>query len=160
MDNSQSEAGKTDSIPANGLADGRKISHTPGPWRWEVNRAHKSVKLCGGPPKRGFGRYDLTVMDFRRYGMAGAAPVFWNWDYDRFVGAPNRADALAVSVEGREHHEAWFADIDHPDARLIAAAPELLAHLVWAEKMLSGLIGGSAQLDAIRATIASAKGEA
>jgi len=105
------------------------IEHTPGPWRWDVNRSHKSVKLCGGPPKSGFGRYDLTVMDFRRYGMTGAAPVFWQWDYDRYVGKPQRADELAVAVENREHHANWFADINHADARLIAAAPELLAAL-------------------------------
>lgn len=37
---------------------------------------------------------------------------------------------------------------------------QLLAHLIWCEKMLSGLIPGTAQLDAIRATIASARGEA
>lgn len=104
-------------------------AHTPGPWRWEVNRSHKSVKLCGGPPKRGFGRYDLTVMDFRRFGMTGAAPVFWFWDYDEYVGKPCRADELALAVEGREHHADWFANIDHPDARLIASAPELLAAL-------------------------------
>lgn len=100
--------------------------HTPGPWRWEVNRKHKTVKLCGGPPKRGFGRYDLTVLSFSRYGMAGAAPVFWNWNMERWVGKPERADALAIEVEGREHHFDWFADVNHPDARLIAAAPELL----------------------------------
>lgn len=110
------------------------VSHTPGPWRWEVNRAHKSVKLCGGPPKRGFGRYDLTVMDFRRFGMAGAAPEFWFWDFDKFVGKPMRADELAIAVEGREHHANWFAGIDHPDAHLIAAAPDLLAALEAAEQ--------------------------
>jgi hypothetical protein len=65
-------------------------------------------------------------MDFRRYGMRGAAPVFWDWDYTRLVGSPHRADELAVSVPCREHHANWFADIDHADARLIAAAPELL----------------------------------
>lgn len=134
--------------------------HTPGPWRWEVNRQHKSVKLCGGPPKGGFGRYDLTVMDFRRYGMNGAAPVFWHWDYNHFVGAPDRADALAVAVSGREHHANWFADIDHPDARLIAAAPELLEA---AQKALNYIANTESELgitldsgDALRAAVAKA----
>jgi hypothetical protein len=111
--------------------------HTPGPWRWEVNRKHKTVQLCGGPPKRGFGRYDLTVLSFRRYGMNGAAPVFWNWDMERYVGKPERADELAIHVNGREHHADWFADVDHPDARLIAAAPELLEALCKAIKWLA-----------------------
>ena len=106
---------------------------TPGPWRWEVNRTSKSIELCGGPPKRGFGRYDLTVMGFERYGMHGAAPVFWDWDKDQFVGTPHRADKLAVAVEGREHHASWFADIDHPNAALIVelvnALPQIIAAL-------------------------------
>lgn len=34
---------------------------------------------------------------------------------------------FANPVAGREHHAKWFQDIDHPDARLIAAAPDLLA---------------------------------
>lgn len=134
--------------------------HTPGPWRWEVNRLHKSVKLCGGPPKSGFGRYDLTVMDFSRYGMNGAAPVFWHWDYNRMAGEPNRADALAVAVSGREHHADWFADIDHPDALLIAAAPELLEA---AQKALNYIANTESELgvtldsgDALRAAIAKA----
>ncbi|MBS4048069.1 MAG: hypothetical protein KG075_17115 [Alphaproteobacteria bacterium] len=45
------------------------------------------------------------------------------------------------------------------NARLIAEAPALLAHLEWAAKFLQPLIGGSAQYDAIRATIASARGD-
>lgn len=45
-------------------------------------------------------------------------------------------------------------------ARLIAAAPTLLAHLEWAATFLQPLIGGSAQHKAILATIASAKGQA
>lgn len=107
-----------------------EIKHTPGPWRWEINRHAKQVELCGGDgSRRGIGGiYDCPVMTFKRYGMSSAAPVFWEWDTDRGVAKsePLRADKLAVEVAGREHHAIWFADIDHPNARLIAAAPELL----------------------------------
>ncbi len=132
--------------------------HTPGPWRWEVSRASKSVKLCGGPPERGFGRYDLTVMDFARYGMTNAAPVFWNWDYDRMVGEPKRADTLAVTVEGREHHANWFADIGHADARLIAAAPDLLEALQKARNTLAGCGMPNIAANICDAAIAKAEG--
>lgn len=103
-----------------------EVKHTPGPWRWEINRKHKSVELCGGFPA---GTFDKTVMSFERYGMKGAAPVFHNWTEDGWGGAPNRADELAVEKAGREHHADWFALIDHPNARLIAAAPDLLEAL-------------------------------
>lgn len=100
-----------------------EVKHTPGPWRWEVNRKHKSVELCGGLPA---GTFDKTVLSFERYGMKGAAPVFHNWTKDGWGGAPKRADDLAVEKAGREHHADWFALIDHPNAHLISAAPDLL----------------------------------
>lgn len=103
--------------------------HTPGPWRWEVNITSKRVQLCGGPPKSGFGKYDLTVMSFARWGLQSAAPVFWDWEYDKCVGEPHRADTIAEPVEGREHHKDWFRSIPHPDAALIAAAPDLAAEV-------------------------------
>ena len=95
--------------------------HTPGPWDWEVSRSSRQVELCGGK-----NAHDLTVMSFVRWGMNKAAPVFWFWR-GNVSDEPKRADALATPAPGREHHADWFQRIDHPDARLIAAAPDLLA---------------------------------
>jgi hypothetical protein len=95
------------------------VSHTPGPWRWELNIASKQVRLVGGKVK-----YDLNVMDFVRYGMGNAAPRF-NVERRENLHLMTRADELGSIVPGREHHAEWFQAIDHPDANLIAAAPKL-----------------------------------
>jgi hypothetical protein len=42
-----------------------------------------------------------------------------------------RADELAKDIPGEEHHSEWNQDIEHPDAKLIAAAPDLLEALKW-----------------------------
>jgi len=103
-------------------------AHTPGPWRWEYNAKHKSVQLVGGKPQ-----YDLTVMDFERWGMSGAVP--------RFIEPSESMNGLMIMhrlcdrkdwVEPfphREHHADWCAAVTHPDARLMAAAPDLLEAL-------------------------------
>lgn len=44
-------------------------------------------------------------------------------------GIMRRAVDLSVPQPGREHHADWWRIIEHPDASLIAAAPELLAAL-------------------------------
>lgn len=108
---------------------------TPGPWRWELNRTAKRVELCGGP------RFDLTVVSFGRYGMSNAAPIFWSWN-ERNIGTPQRADELAASVTDREHHSDWFADVSHPNAHLIAAAPALYEALVLAAEELATIAVG------------------
>jgi hypothetical protein len=92
--------------------------HTPGPWRWEVSEKGRRVQLCGGLSPQ----YDLTIMDFVRWGTNSAAPRFI--DQDELL---SRAEEYAVVVPGREHHATWFKTIDHPDATLMAAAPDLLA---------------------------------
>ena len=53
---------------------------------------------------------------------------------------------------GRNYNQA--SDI----ARLVAAAPELLAHLKFAVALLGPLCGGTAQLEAMRAAITKAEG--
>lgn len=97
---------------------------TPGPWRWEMNENSKCINLCGGKPK-----YDLTVMDFARWGMSGAAPRFNIKLGETGFNVMERADTFGQIVPGREHHANWFKTLNHPDAQLIAAAPDLLSAL-------------------------------
>jgi hypothetical protein len=100
---------------------------TPGPWRWEFNRQHKSVYLVGGVPT-----FDKTVMQFHRWGMYGAVPAFndkitgnvWNI-MERLCDKPEWLSPF----EGREHHIKWCSNVVHPDACLIAAAPDMYAEL-------------------------------
>jgi hypothetical protein len=102
-------------------------AHTPGPWRWEFNASNKTVNLVGGRPM-----FDLTVMDFARWGMSKAVPRF----RDTEVDGMNLMDRLCDKPEwiapepGREHHKRWHQLVTHPDARMIAAAPDLLEALI------------------------------
>lgn len=96
--------------------------HTPGPWRWEVNPRHKSIELSGGKPK-----FDKTVMSFGRWGINGATPLFSKIsDVNREYRVLVNASTFSVVCSHREHHADWFQLVDHPDANLIAAAPDLL----------------------------------
>lgn len=98
--------------------------HTPGPWRWEYSAKSKSVILVGGWPK-----FDKTVMQFGRWGMNGASPLFNTkitgclWD---IMERPSDQPNWIAPFEGREHHADWCANLVHPDAVLMAAAPDLL----------------------------------
>jgi hypothetical protein len=106
-------------------------AHTPGPWRWKFNAEHKTVDLVGGR--------HLTVMDFARWGMGKAVPRF----RDTEVGGMNLMDRLCDKPEwiapepGREHHKRWHQLVTHPDARLIEAAPDMLAALIVARELIS-----------------------
>lgn len=103
-----------------------KHAYTPGPWRWEMNLKSKVLHLVGGDT-----RYDLTIMDFSRWGLGGAVASL----RDPTVDGMNlmhrlcdRKDWIAP-FQGREHHADWCSDVTHPDMRLIAAAPDLYAAL-------------------------------
>lgn len=131
---------------------GHRGTHTPGPWRWEINLKSKQIQLCGGRPK-----FDHTVMDFVRWGMTGAAP--------RFLFKPgghlllDHCSKVATIVPGREHHASWFQTLNHPDANLIAAAPDLLAACrSLLERYLVIGCGEGVEALAARAAIAKAEG--
>lgn len=85
---------------------------TAGPWWWRHDTSSKHVYL--------FGSNHLVVMDFVRYGMDSAAPRFRS---DLCI--MERSDALATPMKGQEHHKHFNMTIAHPDAHLIAAAPEM-----------------------------------
>lgn len=87
--------------------------HTKGEWYWKLNESSKQVDLVG--------KQFWIVMDFVRYGMRSAAPRFIGKD-----GLLYRAEHWGVKVLGREHHAEWYKALDHPDAKLIEKAPELL----------------------------------
>ena len=127
---------------------------TPGPWDWQVSRVARSVELSGGRQSKAGG--DLTVMSFARWGTQQAAPVFYTWE-GNYAAKVDRADKIAVPEYGREHHAEWFARIDHPDARFIAAARDLVPALLaerdalLAERDAAELRARESALDAIAA---------
>lgn len=103
-----------------------KRQHTPGPWRWEFNAEHRRLHLVGGRP-----RYDLTIMDFERWGMSGATMRLRDTAEDGMqllYRVHERPDWIAPEP-GREHHKSWHQLLTHPDARLIEQAPKLLQAL-------------------------------
>ncbi len=110
------QAGESD------LGNRAAVEHTPGPWRWELNEKSKQLQLCGGVPK-----FDLTVIDLERWGMDSAIARFRTGGDG--LNIMKRATEFGVAVQGREHHSQWFKAIDHPDANLISAAPDLLSEL-------------------------------
>lgn len=90
---------------------------TPGRWYWNVNPRAKLISLQSEGGMRQF------VIDFARWGMNSAQPRF------QVDGLMRDAQDCLQIVEGREHHADWYQTINHPDANLIARAPELLSSL-------------------------------
>ncbi len=130
--------------------------HTAGPWRWEFNHKQKSMHLVGGRPQ-----FDLTIMDFSRWGMGGAIPNMRDTAHDgmnimyRVCDRPDWVTPFA----GRKHHADWCADVVHPDLRLMAAAPDLLDALQEAKHVFANEYPGHPTTERIFAAIEKATGE-
>jgi hypothetical protein len=145
--------------------------HTPGPWRWVFNGEHRRLHLVGGRP-----RYDLTVLDFERWGMNDATMRLRDTAHDGMqllYRVHERPDWIAPE-SGREHHKHWHRLLTHPDARLIEAAPDLKERLQSAIDALDRLtdridgtgfsyseefISALDEIDLGRAAIAKAEGK-
>jgi hypothetical protein len=104
-----------------------EAKHTDGPWRWELNEEHRSLHLVGGRPQ-----FDLTILEPTRWGMGNATFMIRDTAHDGMNimhKLHERRDWIAPFPK-REHHKRWLANVVHPDMRLIAAAPDMLAALV------------------------------
>lgn len=84
--------------------------HTPGPWEWHVDPKYKMARLMS------MTRMRPIVMSFERWGMNRAAPEFRDAEKD-----------LLYRVEHwlPTERRGMYFDIDHPDARLMQAAPDI-----------------------------------
>lgn len=137
--------------------------HTPGPWLWYGNAGSNSLYLATAHSGRRW------VMGFKRWGMRGAQPQFQ-------PGGRGLVDASELvefavgdrNVRGVEEAKANtsvyrldISGIDCADARLIAAAPELLDALIAADQHFYGTMSQDGTVhQAIRGAIAKARGEA
>lgn len=98
---------------------------TPAPWKWELHTVGNQLTLIGHGSN--------YVMDFTRWGMKSAQPRF------NCGGFMKNAVELGEVVKGREHHANWYKDIKHPDAQLIAAAPELLEACIKCRELIQAM---------------------
>jgi hypothetical protein len=141
--------------------------HTPGPWRWELNESNKKLQLVGGTRPQ----FDLTILEPIRWGMGSASLFVRDTAHDglNLLHKLHERRDWIKPFPGRAHHARWCAGVDHPDLRLIEAAPELLAKLqAWQAvcdritDQYGGVVAGvdfGALGRANRAAIAAALGE-
>lgn len=105
---------------------------TPGPWMWDMRTGRHTCQLTTTHS----GRY--YVMQFSRWGMQAACPEFQR--FKRYSGPVTergglgmvRADKMAKSYPGKEHHKGFDDYIDHPDAVFIAESRALVTELIEA----------------------------
>ena len=118
--------------------------HTPGPWDWYMNDRGEAMLATSD-------RGRLYVMQPVRCGMQGGTVRFAEW------GEGERGRRGGVMRDAKEHLQAGV--LMHPDALLIAAAPDLFAALQRALNVLDAT-GAQDDANAARAAIAKAVGSA
>lgn len=118
--------------------------HTPGPWDWYMSDRGEAMLAT---PDRG----RLYVMQPVRCGMQGGTVRFSEW------GEGPRGRRGGVMRDAKEHLRNGV--LMHPDALLIAAAPDLLAALQRALNVLDAT-GAQDDANAARNAIAKAVGSA
>ncbi len=93
---------------------------TPGPWAWFGNTGMHEIHLATTHSGR------IYVLKFRRWGMRGAQPML----QDRAAGIVRPASDF---VRLERPYRKDIADVEHPDAQLLArfraALPSLLAEV-------------------------------
>lgn len=104
--------------------------HTPGPWQWFERTPGRPYLAT---PDRG----QLYVLGFERKGMQGAGPVFAHWP--GIEDGAERERKGGIMEPGLLLRDGSM----HPDARLIAAAPDLLFQLLAAANYIDALGGDS-----------------
>jgi len=138
-----------------------EAKHTPGPWGWygDTSRLYLATRHRGRQ----------YVMDFARLGMNKAQPRFQinglmepAIDLVRFEVGNGTAKGRAEGKADPSVYRYDITDIDHPDARLMVASPDLFEAL---ETMIStaealGPAFDPHSLQQARAALAKAKGEA
>lgn len=114
--------------------------HTPGPWAWFGNTGNQDITLAATHSGRRF------VMDFRRWGLQRAQPRFQikglmedASDLVKFEVGDGKATGKSDGKSDGSVYRLDVAGIDHPDARLIAAAPEMLEILEEVIHLISGI---------------------
>lgn len=121
--------------------------HLRGPWRWLVNAKTKQAILVTDHSG------EMFVMGFVRNGHQGAQPMFQ-------VQSPGGGHMVPLfegigTLTTEPDHNGYVA-VTHPDATLIAAAPEMLAAL---EKCAGFLATWRDTLDGVQMSTADFQSE-